>query len=149
MAGSQAGSGAVEWLLSAAPDPEGCERSWEEDPHGVVLLPAGALWDVLLVPGALGRAALDVLLRCTDRPGPVLAGIGDARLGFFVPPGTSGRWFGEGIRGAGAGTWIAVPHPERLGTGMRWLILPDGEGTLTDPPLLELALREAADLTGT
>jgi hypothetical protein len=38
-----------------------------------------------------------------------------------------------------------VPHPERTAAGgIRWLVPPDGSGTLTDPALLELAMHEAA-----
>lgn len=113
-------------------------------PLGVALLPAGRRWDVLILPGELGHLALDVLLRLVDRPGPVLADFGDARLGFFVPPGTAARWLGTGVRGAGQGTWIVVPYPGRISGGVRWLVPPDGSGTLTDPALLELAMHEAA-----
>jgi len=136
---------AVEWLSSVTPDPEACRREWEHNPHGVALLPAGKAWDVLIVPGELGCPTLDVLTRVLDRPGPVLADFGDARMGFLVPPGTAARWLGTGIRTAGEGTWIVVPHPLRAaGGGVRWLVPPDGTGTLTDPALLELALHEAA-----
>ncbi|WP_432055514.1 hypothetical protein [Streptomyces sp. bgisy022] len=136
---------AVAWLASVAPDPEACLREWENDPLGVALLPAGKGWDVLILPGRLGRPTLDVLCRVLDQPGPVLADFGDARTGFLVPPGTAARWLGTGIRTAGAGTWIVVPHPQRMTSGgIRWLIPPDGSGTLTDPALLELAMHEAA-----
>ncbi|RPK42142.1 hypothetical protein EES39_21035 [Streptomyces sp. ADI92-24] len=37
-----------------------------------------------------------------------------------------------------------MPYPGRAAGGMRWLIPPDGSGTLTDPTLLELAMHEAA-----
>ncbi|MFF8846959.1 hypothetical protein ACF08N_30285 [Streptomyces sp. NPDC015127] len=66
------------------------------------------------------------------------------RMGFFVPPGTAGRWLGTGIRTAGQGTWIVVPCPGRTAGGVRWLIVADGSGTLNDPPLLELAMHEAS-----
>ncbi|MEV8454267.1 hypothetical protein AB0467_16240 [Streptomyces sp. NPDC052095] len=136
---------AVEWLVSVAPDPDACRWVWERDPRGVALLPAGKRWDVLILPGRLGHATLDVLTRLIDRPGPVLAGFGDTRMGFFVAPGTAGRWVGTGVRGAGRGTWIVVPHPGRPARGgVRWLIPPDGSGTLTDAALLELAMHEAA-----
>ncbi|GLX51986.1 hypothetical protein Shyhy01_49360 [Streptomyces hygroscopicus subsp. hygroscopicus] len=135
---------AVEWLASVAPDPEGCRRDWERSPHGVALLPAGRAWDVLILPGRLGRPTLGVLTRVLGRPGPVLADFGDNRVGFLVPPGTADRWLGTGIRTAGAGTWIVVPHPGRAARGMRWLVPPDGSGTLTDAALLELAMHEAA-----
>ncbi|MFI6934483.1 hypothetical protein [Streptomyces sp. NPDC050287] len=135
---------AVEWLVSLAPDPEACRREWERDPHGVALLPAGKAWDVLILPGELGYPTLDVLTRILDRPGPVLVDFGDARMGFLVPPGTAARWLGTGIRTAGTGTWIVVPYPGRSTGSVRWLVPPDGSGTLTDPALLELAMHEAA-----
>ncbi|WP_329378700.1 hypothetical protein OG625_10695 [Streptomyces sp. NBC_01351] len=135
---------AVEWLASVAPDPEACRFEWERNPLGVTLLPAGRRWDVLILPGELGQPTLDVLHLLLDRPGPVLADFGDSRLGFFVPPGTASRWLGTGVRGAGRGTWIVVPYPGRATGGVRWLVLPDGEGTLTDPAVLELAMHEAA-----
>lgn len=139
---------AVEWLSSVAPDPDACRREWERNPRGIALLPAGERWDVLIIPGDLGHPTLDVLTRLVDRPGPVLTDFGDASMGFFVPPGTAGRWLGTGIRGVGSGTWIVVPHPGagRTAGGTRWLIRPDGSGTLNDPVLLELAMHEAAAL---
>ena len=135
---------AVDWLVSVAPDPEGCRREWESNPLGVTMLPAGRLWDVLIIGAHLGYPALDVLHRMIDRPGPVLADFGDARVGFLVPPGTSTRWLGTGVRAAGRGTWIVVPYPGRPSGGVRWLVPPDGTGHLTDPVVLELALHEAA-----
>ncbi|MFB7027980.1 MULTISPECIES: hypothetical protein [unclassified Streptomyces] len=142
--GATGARSAVEWLLSAAPDPDACRWEWERSPHGVALLPAGVRWDVLILPAGLGYPTLDVLTRLVGRPGPVLADFGDARMGFFVPPGTAARWLGTGIRSAGAGTWIVVPHPGRASGAVRWLVVPDGTGALTDAALLELAMHEAA-----
>ncbi|MFF5894342.1 hypothetical protein ACFY8O_00285 [Streptomyces argenteolus] len=147
MAGTGA-TAAVAWLASVAPHPGACRREWERDPQGMALLPAGKRWDVLVVPGELGYPTLDVLTRLIDRPGPVLADFGDHRMGFFVPPGTAARWVGTGIRGVGEGAWIVVPRPGSTVGGVRWLILPDGSGTLTDPVLLELALHEAVAARG-
>lgn len=96
--------------------------------------------------GELGRTTVDVLLRMAAEPGPVLADFGDFRVGFFVPPGTAARWVGTGVRTAGPGAWLAVPHPGRSGRGLRWLVPPDGSGLLNDPALLELAMHEAAAL---
>ncbi|MER0448616.1 hypothetical protein ABR738_29355 [Streptomyces sp. Edi4] len=135
---------AVEWLASVAPDPDACRWEWERNPLGVALLPAGRSWDVLILPGGLGHGALDVLSRLMVRPGPVLADLGDLRMGFFVPPGTAARWLGTGVRGAGGGSWVVVPHPGRVAGGVRWVVVPDGSGTLTDPAVLELAMHEAA-----
>ncbi|AWL40874.1 MULTISPECIES: hypothetical protein [Streptomyces] len=134
----------IEWLVSAAPDPDACRREWERVPLGIALLPAGGRWDVLAVPVELGYPTLDVLTRLVHRPGPVLLGFGDARMGFFVPPGTASGWLGTGVRGIGRGSWIAVPRPGRTVGAARWLLPPDGSGTLVDPVLLELALHEAA-----
>ncbi|MFJ9040078.1 hypothetical protein ACIRF8_26275 [Streptomyces sp. NPDC102406] len=146
-----AGSGdkaAVEWLAAVAPDPQACRWEWERNPLGVALLPAGVRWDVLILPGELGYPTLDVLTRVIDRPGPVLADFGDARMGFFVPAGTAARWLGTGVRTAGSGTWIVVPYPGRARGEVRWLVPPDGSGTLTDPGVLELAMHEAAAQLG-
>ncbi|WAZ26985.1 bifunctional DNA primase/polymerase [Streptomyces cinnabarinus] len=135
---------AAEWLMSAAPDPLTCRREWEDNPYATVLLPAGRRWDVLLVPGRLGYPAFDVLTRRVHDPGPVLADVGGTRTAFFVPPGQANPRTGSGIRGAGSGTWIAVPQPGRTTDGMRWLVPPDGTGTLNDPALLDDVLAEAA-----
>jgi hypothetical protein len=141
------GSGAriaMEWLAAVAPDPDACRREWERNQHGIALLPAGRRWDVLILPGELARPTLDVLTRLVDRPGPVLVGFGESRMGFLVPPGTAGRWLGTGVRTVGDGAWIVVPYPGRSAGGVRWLIPPDGSGSLMDPSLLELAMHEAA-----
>lgn len=114
---------------------------------GDCALPAGRRWDVLILPRELGYPTLDVLTRLIDRPGPVLSDVGDGRMGFFVPPGTVARWIGTGVRGVGLGTWILVPYPGRPSGGVRWLIPPDGSGTLTDATVLELAMHEAAAAT--
>ncbi|TFE53489.1 hypothetical protein E3E14_09330 [Streptomyces sp. ICN441] len=145
---------AVEWLVSAASDPEGRRRRWESDPRGLVLLPAGRHWDVLVLPGRIAGPTLDVLKRLTGRPGPVLADFGAVRrgpataprMGFFVPPGVSEWWVATGTHTAGRGAWVVLPYPGRTAGGVRWLVLPDGSGTLTDPALLELAMHEAAAL---
>ncbi|WP_405619744.1 hypothetical protein [Streptomyces sp. NBC_00076] len=135
---------ALEWLASAAPDPGACRREWERSPLGTALLPAGKAWDVVILPDELGCPTLDVVTRILARPGPVLVDVDHARMGFLVPPGTAAGWLGTGIRTAGAGTWIVVPYPGRSTGTVRWLVPPDGLGTLTDLALLELAMHEAA-----
>lgn len=140
---STPGGRAVEWLAAAAPDPEACRAEWERSGRSVMLLPAGERWDVLLVPGRLGHLTFDVLSRLPGT-GPVYVDFGDAQLGFLVPVGTAARWVGTGVRGAGGGTWVALPHPAVAGRGLRWLAAPDGSGRLTDPAVLEMALHDAA-----
>lgn len=144
MNGDAGAKSAVEWLAAAAPDPAECRQEWERNPLAITLLPAGRYWDVLILTGELGYPTLDVLSRLTERPGPVLADFGESRTGFFVPPGTASRWVGTGVRTAGCGSWIVVPYPGRRTGGVRWLIAPDGSGTLTDPATLELAMHDAA-----
>ena len=62
-------------------------------------------------------------------------------LSFSVPAGGA-----SSVRTAGPGAWLAVPYPGRAGRGLRWLVPPDGRGTLNDPVMLELAMHEAAAL---
>ncbi|MFF7458777.1 hypothetical protein [Kitasatospora sp. NPDC008115] len=136
----------LDWLARTAPDPAAFREQWEHTGAGLALLPAGRHWDVLSVPGRLGRPALDLF--GAGVRGPVLADFGDEYIGFLVPAGTAARWIGTGVRCAGEGTWIVVPHPGHRGRGVRWLVPPDGTGRLNDPVLLELALHEAAVALG-
>ncbi|MGV9457240.1 hypothetical protein [Streptomyces sp. NPDC003635] len=141
---------AVEWLAAAAIDPRACKRDWQTD-RGTAVLGAGRFWDVLSVPEELGLFALDVLLR-SEHPGPaaapgvgpVLADFAAHRVGFFLPPDPRSRWVGDGIRYAGKGTWIAVPAPQRSSGPLRWLVPPDGSGTLCSPDAVEVAFQQAA-----
>lgn len=139
-------STALDWLAQAAYDPDACRRHWETPGPGLVLLPAGRRWDVLSVPGRLGRPAVEIL--AGRRCGPVLADPAAGDVGFLVPVGTAARWIGTGVRCAGEGTWIVVPHPTRRSRGLGWLVPPDGSGRLNDPVVLELALHEAAARLG-
>ncbi|MFJ4437469.1 hypothetical protein [Streptomyces sp. NPDC088923] len=132
------------WLARAAPDPADCLRRWERDPRGTTLLAAGRVWDVLVLPGSLGSATLEILGGLVERPGPVLADAVRDRLGFLVPVGTAAQWVGGGVRCVGRGTWLVVPRPGETADGIRWTVPPDGSGVLTDAAQLELALHEAA-----
>ncbi|MBB5936034.1 hypothetical protein [Streptomyces zagrosensis] len=134
----------VRWLASAASDPEACLADWERNPLGVALLPAGRLWDVLIMSGEVGGPTFDMLSRSVERLGPVLADFSDSQVGFFVPPGTATRWVATGVRGVGHGAWLVVPYPGRATGGVRWINPPDGSGTLIGSAALELAMREAA-----
>ncbi|MCL6733241.1 hypothetical protein [Streptomyces neyagawaensis] len=133
---------ATEWLAAAATDPHDCKRQWQGE-SGVAMLSCGRLWDVLSVPEALGVPALDVLLRVPRAPGPVLADVVARRVGFFLPPDPSGRWVGSDIRYLGKGAWVTVPAPYRAAGRLRWLVPPDGAGTLCVPAAVETALQQA------
>ncbi|MFJ6892613.1 hypothetical protein [Streptomyces hokutonensis] len=140
---------AVEWLAAAATDPRACKREWRSD-TGTAVLAAGRFWDVLSVPEELGLFALDVLLRAPrHEPGPTLADFASHRLGFFLPPDPRTRWVGDGVRYASQGAWIAVPEPQRATGALRWLVPPDGSGTLHTPAALEVALQQATGILAT
>ncbi|MEV5061349.1 bifunctional DNA primase/polymerase [Streptomyces sp. NPDC053794] len=135
---------AAEWLASAATDPARLVRRWERDPLDVGLLAVGRWWDVVLAAGTAGRSALDRLTAHGPRPGPVLADTAGTRVCFLVPPGTAGASFRAGVRVVGAGAWLVAPHPEVTSRGLRWLVPPDGSGTLTAPSRLADALPPAS-----
>ncbi|MET7732043.1 hypothetical protein ABZT02_11825 [Streptomyces sp. NPDC005402] len=140
---------AVEWLAAAATDPRACKRAWQSD-SGTAVLAAGRFWDVLSVPEELGLFALDVLLRSPrHEPGPTLADFTSHRVGFFLPPDPRSRWVGDGVRYAGCGAWIAVPALQRAAGSLRWLVPPDGSGTLYAPAAVEVALQEATGILAT
>jgi len=107
------------------------------------VLACGRFWDVLSVPEALGVMTLDALLCLPQAPGPVLADAAARRVGFFLPPDPTGRWVGSGIRYLSKGAWITVPAPQRAAGRLRWLVPPDGTGTLFVPAAVELALQQA------
>ncbi|MBC9728534.1 hypothetical protein [Streptomyces sp. TRM68367] len=133
---------AVEWLAAAATDPRVCKRQWYGG-SGTAVLTCGRFWDVLSVPEELGVLALDTLLCIPQAPGPVLADAAVRRVGFFLPPDPAGRWIGSDIRYLGHGARITVPPPHRAAGTLRWLVPPDGAGTLFVPAAVELALQQA------
>ncbi|WP_244205189.1 hypothetical protein [Streptomyces bobili] len=138
-------SSASEWLAAASEDPRACKREWRFGLMGIALLPAGRLWDVVIVAEELGRGVADVLEDLPLlRPGPVLCDARRSQVGFFVPPGTASRCLGPGLRCAGEGAWITAPAPHHRWGSLRWLISPDGAGTLNQPDVLALTLKRAA-----
>ncbi|GHE60387.1 hypothetical protein [Streptomyces capitiformicae] len=137
------GKQAIEWLASAATDPQRCKEEWDQG-TGPALLQAGRFWDVLSVPEYLGLCALDLLSRNRRGiPAPTLVDCAAQRIGFFLPPGPVSERIRPGVRHAGRGAWVAVPPPGRVAGRLEWLIPPDGTGTLHDPGMVELALSEA------
>lgn len=133
---------AVEWLAAAATDPRECKRQWHRE-SGTAVLACGRFWDVLSVPEDLAVPALEALLGIPQPPGPALADTVVGRVAFFLPPDPQGCWIGSGIRYLGKGSWIAVPAPHRAAGRLRWLVPPDGSGSLFVPAAVELALQLA------
>ncbi|CAL9637070.1 hypothetical protein [Streptomyces sp. enrichment culture] len=133
---------AVEWLSAAARDPRECKRQWRSG-AGVAVLACGRFWDVLSVPEALGVPALDALLCIPQAPGPALADADARRVAFFLPPDPHGQWIGPDVRYLGRGAQIVAPAPDGAARRLRWLVPPDGLGTLFVPAAVELALQHA------
>ncbi|MEU6544778.1 hypothetical protein [Streptomyces sp. NPDC046859] len=135
----------MEWLAAASEDPGACKHEWQNGTTGVTLLAAGRFWDVLIVPDELGLRVADLLdeLPLLDR-GPCLLDTRRRRVGFLLPPEPRTVWVGTGVRLLGAGTWIAAPAPHCRWGALRWLIPPDGTGTLNIPEVMEVALERCA-----
>ncbi|MEU6097997.1 hypothetical protein [Streptomyces sp. NPDC047079] len=135
----------VEWLAAATPDPRAGKRGWHPG-DGTVLMEAGRHWDLVSVPRQLGLLTLDILWYDPVRtPGPTLVDSAARRVGFLVPADPAVHWYGEGVRRAGAGSWVAVPPPDRSPSPLEWIVPPDGSGALHSPLMLRLALREAGE----
>ncbi|MEV6667495.1 hypothetical protein ACE6JH_04215 [Streptomyces nigra] len=135
----------MEWLAAASADPGACKHEWQNGTTGVALLAAGRFWDVLVVPEELGLHVADLLdeLPLLDR-GPCLLDTRRRRVGFLLPPEPRTVWVGTGVRLLGAGSWIAAPAPHCRWGALRWLVPPDGTGTLNIPEVMEVALERCA-----
>ncbi|TXS46894.1 hypothetical protein EAO75_26645 [Streptomyces sp. uw30] len=135
----------MEWLAAASEDPGACKEEWQNGSTGVALLEAGRFWDVLIVPEQLGLRVADLLdeLPLLD-PGPCLLDARRRHVGFLLPPEPQTVWIGTGVRLLGARTWIAAPAPHCRWGALRWLVPPDGTGTLNMPEVLEVALQRCA-----
>lgn len=122
------------WLASACDDPTVCLREWRLSERGVVLLPAGRLWDALAVPETLGHHLLNAVTRCGQpTTGPVLRNSRRQELVLLMTPGSPATRLERAARYLTTGTWLAVPDPGRRVAGLSWLIPPDGRGTLFSP----------------
>ncbi|MDX3310782.1 bifunctional DNA primase/polymerase [Streptomyces sp. NPDC054884] len=133
------------WLASAGTYPRSTLAFWEERPHAPVVLPCGAVFDVVSAPAVFGRLMLDRLWGEGAGSGPVAAFRGRTLL--FAAPGTAQRlpslleweeWGVEGRRDGraatvppllchGTGDAVTVPAlvPSDPGCGTRWVVAPD------------------------
>lgn len=125
---------AARWLASACDDPTACLREWKLSERGVVLLPAGRLWDALAVPETLGHSLLNAVARCGQpTTGPVLRDNRRQELVLLMTPGSPATRLERAARYLTTGSWLAVPDPGRKVAGLSWLVPPDGHGTLFSP----------------
>ncbi|MGW0864446.1 bifunctional DNA primase/polymerase [Streptomyces sp. NPDC002611] len=138
------------WLASAGTYPRSTLSLWEERPDAPIVLPCGAVFDVVSAPSVFGRRMLDRLWDDGPGSGPVAEFRG--RMLLFAAPGTAqrlpalleweewgthGRDGGEtGRTGAvppllchGTGDAVTIPAPTEPASatrsGCRWLVAPD------------------------
>ncbi|MFI7013551.1 bifunctional DNA primase/polymerase [Streptomyces sp. NPDC050164] len=141
------------WLASAGTYPRSTLALWEERPDAPVVLPCGAVFDVVSAPAMFGRQMLDRLWDDGPGSGPVAELRG--RMLLFAAPGTAQRlpalleWEEWGKHGGdteesgrtgrtggvppllchGTGDAVTVPAPaddaSPSRSGARWLVAPD------------------------
>ncbi|WP_371671279.1 hypothetical protein OG985_28870 [Streptomyces sp. NBC_00289] len=136
------------WLASAGTYPRSTLSLWQERPDAPVVLPCGAVFDVVSAPVVFGRRMVDRLWDEGPGSGPVAVFWG--RMLLFAAPGTAQRlpslmrWEEWGDRdgecartgsippllGHGTGDAVTVPPPlGAAGPGgrfdARWLVAPD------------------------
>ncbi|MFF4898428.1 bifunctional DNA primase/polymerase [Streptomyces sp. NPDC001068] len=129
------------WLASAGTYPRSTLALWEERPKAPVVLPCGAVFDVVNTPAVFGRRMLDRLWEEGPGSGPVAVFRG--RMLLFAAPGTAARlpslldWEEWGGRGQavpsllchGTGDAVTVPalraDPSPAPAGTRWLVAPE------------------------
>ena len=106
------------WLAGASDDPPQAHAEWAE--RGVAMLPLGRRFDAVRIPGVLVRAAFDVK---AVADGPLVLDPHSGSFYALVPPQTTETWacaFGTCL---GRGSWLAVPHPDRIGPpGPHWAV---------------------------
>ncbi|MEU3936390.1 bifunctional DNA primase/polymerase [Streptomyces sp. NPDC029044] len=137
------------WLASAGTYPRSTLALWEERPDAPVVLPCGAVFDVVSAPSMFGRRMLDRLWEDGPGSGPVAEFRG--RILLFAAPGTAQRlpalldWEEWGARDGretnrtdavppllchGTGDAVTVPAPSGSAScvhrsASRWLVAPD------------------------
>ncbi|ARP70383.1 hypothetical protein LK07_11990 [Streptomyces pluripotens] len=132
----------VAWLASAGTYPHSTLALWEKYRDTPVVLPCGAVFDVVSAPAIFGRRMLDRLWDEGPGSGPVAVVRGRTLL--FAAPGTAQRlpsllaWEEWGSHRAeavppllchGTGDAVTVPAPDAgdptAPAGSRWLVAPD------------------------
>jgi hypothetical protein len=90
-------------------------RWWLAAPEASLILVTGRVFDVLDVPAAVGRAAIDKMRRAGVRPGPVAAGAGERALFFVATRGaaaTEDEWWSCHLD--------CIPDNPAQTAGLRW-----------------------------
>ncbi len=125
------------WLASAGTYPRSTLALWAERPDAPIVLPCGAVFDVVSAPAVFGRQMVDRLWDEGPGSGPVATFRG--RLLLFAAPGTAQRlpsllsWEEFGRTEAvppllchGTGDAVTVPPlTDTTPSRTRWLVAPD------------------------
>ncbi|MER5601715.1 bifunctional DNA primase/polymerase [Streptomyces sp. NPDC002265] len=128
----------ADWLASAGTYPRSTLAFWRERPHAPVVLPCGAVFDIVSAPAIFGRRMLDRLWDEGPGSGPVAVFRG--RMLLFAVPGTAQRlpslleWEEWGTRGRRDGRTQSVPP----------LLCHGGGDAVTVPPLTPTTSAPAA-----
>ncbi|MFD7875521.1 bifunctional DNA primase/polymerase [Streptomyces sp. NPDC059766] len=128
----------ADWLASAGTYPRSTLAFWRERPHAPVVLPCGAVFDIVSAPAIFGRRMLDRLWDEGPGSGPVAVFRG--RMLLFAVPGTAQRlpslleWEEWGAHGRRDGRTQSVPP----------LLCHGGGDAVTVPPLTPTTSTPAA-----
>jgi Bifunctional DNA primase/polymerase, N-terminal len=152
------------WQNEATVDSRVIARWWRETPNANVLLVTGRVFDVLDVPAAAGRIALDAFTRGAEATGPVAAS-GPDRYLFFVAtrgaPDDEGEWWSchldcepdsiaetPGLRWHCRDSYVLAPPSQHVsGQLVHWLRAPAGRG-LPDSMRILPVLADACEEAG-
>lgn len=140
----------VQWISSAADDPEECREQWALDPRSPHALPAGRFFDVVAVGQRVGLETFDQLRRHGMPLGPVMADRASEQVGFFLPTWARGPFHRmvrqESADGApeyrylGEDSVVVVPGPMPLaGDRYIWLRAPMRRPEASLPRIAALA----------
>jgi hypothetical protein len=140
-----------QWLLSAHPSPRHARAEWIR--HGVVVLPLGALFSAVRIPGRLvqGLAAstdpadVDTFLADAFDGGPVICDVQGPRYYALVPASAPRTWHAaaddwrrDDVECLGRNAYLGVPHPsatqfQARGVASYWSVSMAAVGDLCAP----------------
>lgn len=130
----------AEWLAGAAPNPRAVLGMWAGQP-GLVGLPVGVRWDVVVAGLHRSVEAMQWLQEHGHQLGPVMACTRSGVALWLVDVGGADSNRRCGVEVMGRGGVLMCPAPDRFAEGRGWIARPHEEGVLTDRVLLAQALR--------
>ncbi len=139
------------WLLAAHASPRFARTQWQT--HGVALLPLGALFSAIRIPGRLVQAVvastdpcdIDAVLDETLGGGPVICDVHGPRYYALVPASVPRTWRqavedwqAHEVACLGHGAYLGVPRPDAVEFplhrgGSYWSVPVESVGSLCKP----------------